>query len=65
MSSPVQPPAAFVGYWRPNKSHKWIKLAEGESYQEAWGRLLDTIWDRRGGESLVSQYDPNKQETRR
>lgn len=51
----------FIGWYRPTKRHRWIKLAESDDYGNALNALLDAVAKLPGhAELLVSQTDPNK-----
>jgi hypothetical protein len=55
----TKPAAAWAGWHRPNKRARWIRLAEAADYHDCWDKLLAATSDRKGGEALVSQTDPN------
>jgi hypothetical protein len=46
-------PTAYAGYYRPSKRAAWTLLAEADTYDDAWGLLLDRLPSGPGGESVV------------
>lgn len=61
--------ARFSGFWRRHRHERWQHLATGDSYDDAWGKLLDQLQLKglRGGESLVVEggRNPNTEVPRR
>jgi hypothetical protein len=59
--------AKWCGWYRPARGGRWERLAEAATYDEAWGKLLDAIDGRRGGELLVvpGADDPNSNRAER
>ncbi|HWG41557.1 MAG TPA: hypothetical protein VN688_02140 [Gemmataceae bacterium] len=58
--NPTTPTSTPWGGWfRQNKRVRWTQLVSGDSYAEAWERLLDALAMTRGGESLVTMANPN------
>lgn len=49
----------FCGWYRATKRHRWQKLVQADDYGTAWRKLLDAIASMPGGESLVTDHDPN------
>jgi len=44
----------FVGWFRRGRASPWERLAEGQTYGDAWGALLDRLpAEGQGGESCT------------
>jgi hypothetical protein len=46
--------AAWVGWYR-RRGRRYVRVAEGDSYDDCWGALLDALdaAGRKGGDSVV------------
>jgi hypothetical protein len=46
--------ARFVGWFRPSRSARWERLAEGPTYGDCWAVLLERLPAKgAGGESVI------------
>ena len=61
MTQTVVAGVGWCGWHRPRNGLAWTLLAKGDTYEEAWGLLLDALRHTHGGDSQVVRAgcDPN------